>query len=64
MKFSGKMCFKILLEFTKNQDFTLSLKDTIFEQPQGAGGVKLTPLPTVLDLILQAFNHWFNFFKC
>ena len=30
MKFSGKMCLKIMLKVTKNQDFTLSLEDTFF----------------------------------
>ena len=37
MKFSGKMCFKIMLRVTKNQDFTLSLEDTFFKKPQGWG---------------------------
>ena len=37
MKLSGKMCFKIILKVTKNQHFILSLEDTIFEKPQGAG---------------------------
>ena len=46
MTFSGKMYFKIILTVTKNQGFILSLKDTIFEKPQG--GVKLTPLPTAV----------------
>ena len=36
MKFSGKMCFEIILKVTKNQGFTLSLEDTFFEKPQGA----------------------------
>ena len=44
MKFSGKMCLKILLKVTKNQGFSLSSEDTLFEKPQGGGGqVKLTP---------------------
>ena len=42
MKFSGKMCFKMILKVTKNQGFTLSLEDTTFEKPQG-GEVRLTP---------------------
>ena len=42
MKFSGKMCLKIILKVTKNQGFSLSLEDTLFEKPQG-GGVKLIP---------------------
>ena len=39
MKFSGKMCLKIILKITKNQDFTLSTEDTFFEKPQGRGEV-------------------------
>ena len=42
MTISGKMCFKIILEVTKNQGFTLSLEDTIFEKPQG-GQIYPTP---------------------
>ena len=41
MKFSGEMCFKIILKVTKSQGFTLSLEDTFFKKPQE--GVKLTP---------------------
>ena len=40
MKFSGKMYLKIILKVSKNQGFTLSIKDTFFEKPQG--GVILT----------------------
>ena len=36
MKFSGKMCFEIILKVTKNQGFTLFLEDTFFEEPKGA----------------------------
>ena len=44
MKFSGKMCFMIILKVTENQSFTLTLEYTFFEKPQE--GVKLTtPLP-------------------
>ena len=43
MKFSGKMCFEIILKVTKNQGFTLSVEDTFFEKPQT--GVNLTPPP-------------------
>ena len=35
MKFSGKMCLKIILKVIKNQGFTLSLEETFFEKPQG-----------------------------
>ena len=43
MKFSEKVCFKIILKVTKNQGFTLSLEDLFFKKPQE--GVKLTPPP-------------------
>ena len=50
MKFSGKMCFKIILKVTKNQGFTLSLEDTFFEKPQdGQVDPSLNP-PAVLGL--------------
>ena len=39
IKFSGKMCFRIILKVTKKQGFTLSLEDTIFEKPQGGGQI-------------------------
>ena len=39
MKFLGKMCLKIILKFTKNKDFTLSLEDTFLEISQGEGGM-------------------------
>ena len=35
MKFSRKMCLKMILKVTKNQGFTLSVEDTFFEKPQG-----------------------------
>ena len=44
MKFSGKMCLKIILKVTKNQGFSLSLEDTLFEKPHG-GQVALPPTP-------------------
>ena len=34
MKFSGKLCFKIILKVTKNQGSTLSIEDTFFKKPQ------------------------------
>ena len=34
MKFSGKVCLKIILKVTKKQGFSLSLEDTLFEKPQ------------------------------
>ena len=41
MKFSGKMCLKIILKFTEEQGFTLSLEDTFFEKPQGGSYSRL-----------------------
>ena len=38
MKFSGKMYLTIILKFTKNQGFSLSLEDTLFKKVQGDGG--------------------------
>ena len=35
MKFSGKMWLMIILKFTKNEGFTVSLEDTFCEKPQG-----------------------------
>ena len=35
MKFSGKMCLKITLKVTKDQDIILSSEDTLFEKPHG-----------------------------
>ena len=49
MKFSGKMCLKIILKATKNQGFTLSLEDTFFEKPQVGGQID-SPPPAVLEL--------------
>ena len=37
MKFSKKMCLKILLKVKKNQGFNLSLED-IFSENHGGGG--------------------------
>ena len=46
MKFSGNMCFKIILKATKNQGSTLSLEGTFFEKPQERGwGSIWPPLP-------------------
>ena len=44
MKFSGKMCFKIILKVTKKTGFHLSLEDKFFEKPEGGHP------PTVLRL--------------
>ena len=43
MKFSGKMCLKIILKVTKNQGFSLSLEDTLVEKPQGQDQIDLLP---------------------
>ena len=40
MKFSEKVCLKIVVKVTKNQGFTKSLENTILKKPQG---VKLNP---------------------
>ena len=37
MKFSGKMCFKIILKVTKNQGSNLSIEDTFFKKPGRLG---------------------------
>ena len=42
----------IVLKATKNHDFTVSLKNTFLEKPQG--GVKLTPL--YLNLLRISFK--------
>ena len=39
LKFSKKICFKIILRATKNQVFTLSLEDTFFEKSKGGDRV-------------------------
>ena len=51
MKFSGKMCLMITLKVTKNQGFTLFLKDTVFEKPQR--GVQLPPPPPFPPVFLE-----------
>ena len=43
MKFSGNMCFKIILKVSKKQSFNLSLEVIFFEKLQGV--IKLTPNP-------------------
>ena len=43
MKFSKKVCLKIILKVTKNQGFTFSVEDTFFEKLQGEGRVSLIP---------------------
>ena len=44
MKFSGKVCFKVILKVT-NQGFTLSLEDIIYEKTQGEGEGSNYPPP-------------------
>ena len=46
MKFSEKMCLKIILKVAKIQGFTLSLEDTFFEFD------KLTDLPATIFFLL------------
>ena len=43
-----KMWLMIILKVTKNQSFTFSLEDTVFEKPQG--GSNWPPPPAVLVL--------------
>ena len=65
MKFSGKMCFEIILKVTKNEGFTLSLEDTFFRKPHG-GRVNLTP-PGILGLTgdrLQLYSDSSTVFSC
>ena len=45
MKFSGKMCFKIIIKVTKNQGSTHSIEDTFFKKPQGGGQFDSPPTP-------------------
>ena len=45
MKFLGKMCFKIILKVTKNEDFTRSLEDTFFDFLKNHRGGRFDPLP-------------------
>ena len=45
MKFLGKMSLMIILKVTKEQGFTLSLEDTVFEKPEGGCQVEPTPPP-------------------
>ena len=52
MKFSGKMCFNIILQVTKHQGFTLSLENKFFEIPEG---VKLTAKFDLFMFILMRF---------
>ena len=40
MKFSAKMCFKIILKATKNQGSALSIEDTFFKKLQADLGLK------------------------
>ena len=55
MKFSGKIWLMIILKFTKNQSFTLSLEDTFLEKPQG--GSSWPPDPVVFLGLMQSINH-------
>ena len=43
MKFSRKMCFKIVLKVTENQGSTLSIEDIFFKKPHKEGGQFDTP---------------------
>ena len=63
MKSSGKMCLKVLLKVTENQDFILSLEDKFLEKTTGEGGIKWTsyrppppPIPPLVVLGLKNFK--------
>ena len=59
------MTFNIL-KVTKNpQGFTLSLKDTFFEKPQGRGQIETPPLPLLPPAVLELniFRQEFSFTK-
>ena len=51
MKFLGKMCFKLILNVTKNEGLTLSLEDTFFEKSQWGSNWRI-----IIDKILNIFN--------
>ena len=55
MKFSGKMCLKIILKVTKNQGFTFSLEYAFFEKPQGG---QIVAVPFIL------LFSWYDFVTC
>ena len=66
MKFSGKMCFKIILKVTKNQGFILSLEDKFFEKPQ-VGGIKFRNKEincnkdvNIFDLKIEESSHCYS----
>ena len=50
MEFSGKMGLKIILQVIKNEGFTLSLQDTVFEKPQGGQTDSFPSPPPFLSL--------------
>ena len=61
----------IILKFTKNQSFTLSLEDTLFEKPQGRGEIdhpsrfKVKPLKdkkgkTVRNAFMEIVNESYH----
>ena len=61
MKFSGKMCLRIILKVTENQGFTLSLENTFFEKPQG-GQIDPSP-PAVLGLKNMASSEGISYLQ-
>ena len=58
MKFSGKLWLVIISKVPKEQGFTLSLKDTVFEKTQGVGQID----PTNRFRIKQ--DSFFRHFVC
>ena len=55
MSFSGKMCYIIILTFTKNQGFTPSLKNTVSEKPQGASNWLFRK-----KIVYKKLDQWYN----
>ena len=49
------MTYMIILNVTKNQGFTLTLEDTVFEKPQEEGGCGQIDPQAVLGLREQQF---------
>ena len=58
MKFSEKMCLKMILKVTKTQGFTLSLKDAFSEKPQW-GQIDSLPLPSPLSPAALGLTYHF-----
>ena len=56
IKFSEKTWLMIILKVTKNQDFSLSLVNTILEKPKGESKFTSSPQPNtkqILPLVIK-----------